>query len=188
MRDKFYYYTNYCEECGEPISDRFTYCYEHAFDECECGNTKKREHEYCRECHNTMLQNEKIELNGSGICPICGEEFAFSEYLNEVFESHQMRLLANLITHYRHSHQSSWNQSCHYISKKYGEDTYLIKKNEHNNRAKRQILRKCKDWLYENQIEAKHFLSLSDNDIGTINLINKTYGHAEICMIENKSI
>ena len=95
--------------------------------------------------------------------------------MNEIFDSYQTRLIANLITHYRHSHQSSWNQSCHFISKKYGEDAYLNAKKEHNNRAKRQILRKCKDWLLDNNIGAEHFLALSDNDKDTIDLISKVY-------------
>jgi len=51
----------------------------------------------------------------------------------------------------------------------------LNAKKEHNNRAKRQILRKCKDWLLDNNIDAEHFLALSDNDKDTIDLISKVY-------------
>ena len=172
---KYYYYENYCEECGEPISDRFTYCYQHAFDKCKCGNMKKRNQDYCKECHEMYLEKEKRLKFGYAKCPICGDEFSFSGYLNEIFDSHKTILIANMITHYRHSHQLSWNRSCHYISNKYGEDAYMNAKKAHNNRAKRQILRKCKDWLLDNDIGAEHFLSLSDNDAETINLISKVY-------------
>lgn len=171
----YYYFSNTCEECGEPISDRFTYCYQHSFNKCECGKMKKKEHDYCKECHDNQLKEEKRLKFGYSTCPICGEEFSFSGYLNKIFDTHQTRLIANLITHYRHIHQSSWNRSCHYISNKYGEDGYLNAKKEHNNRAKRQILRKCKDWLIDNDVGAEHFLSLSDNDEQTINLISKVY-------------
>ena len=83
---KYYYYENYCEECGEPISDRFTYCYQHAFDKCKCGNMKKRNQDYCKECHEMYLEKEKRLKFGYAKCPICGDEFSFSGYLNEIFD------------------------------------------------------------------------------------------------------
>ena len=175
MKYRYIEYDNYCEECGEPISDYYTYCREHAYNTCKCGHSKKREHELCKYCFEDKLFEEKCEANGSANCPICDQIFAFSEYLNEIFPSKQMRLLANLITHYRHSHQSSWNKSCHYISQYLGEDAYQKAKKEHNNRAKRQILRKCKEWLFFNKIEAEHFFALKDNDQATIDLIAKVY-------------
>ncbi|OQB30270.1 MAG: hypothetical protein BWY08_01280 [Bacteroidetes bacterium ADurb.Bin174] len=55
------------------------------------------------------------------------------------------------------------------------EIVYENAKSEHNNRAKRQILRKCKQWIHENQIKAQDFLELRDNDEKTIELINKTF-------------
>jgi predicted amidophosphoribosyltransferase len=164
---------NRCASCGAPISDEHEYCYDCAFDECKCGNRKKVDEEYCRDCEREIKQAQnKIEY-GFGICPLCGKEFNFSPYLYTVIPDEKARLIANLITHYRHIHQPSWNQSCHFIAKKYGHDAYEEAKKDHNNRAKRQIIRKCRAWLDENEIKAEHILMLSDNDEKTVKLIEE---------------
>ena len=115
----------------------------------------------------------KKERFGSAICPICEGEFVFSAFLDTVIPDEKTRLIANLITHYRHMHQASWNTSCHYIFAMYGQEAYEKSKIDHNNRAKRQIIRKCKNWLIENEISAKNFFELQNNDEKTIQLINK---------------
>jgi hypothetical protein len=175
MRYKNYY----CENCGEPTSDDNLLCrecyFEEYYDKCKCGNTKRIEFDLCRYCNEIEEYKEKKQKFGSSTCPICGEEFLFSEYLHDVIPNEKTRLIANLITHYRHEHQASWNRSCHYISSKWGEDAYQRAKVKHNNRAKRQILRKCKSWIIENEMSDENFISLTENDENTIKLISKTF-------------
>ena len=45
------------------------------------------------------------------ICPICHSRVNKSDYLNEIFgDEPQVEWLANLITHYRHDHITSWDK------------------------------------------------------------------------------
>lgn len=170
-------YNNKCLICGEPIEDFYIYCYSCAFDACpKCGGSKKREYELCWECNQKEKIRIKKEKNMFSICPLCGEIFYFSDYLETAIEDNKTRLIANLVTHYRHEHQKSWDSQWRYISMWKKAETYYIAKKDHNNRAKRQIMRKCKDWLKENDITAKNFFDLQDNDEKTIELVNKTFG------------
>lgn len=164
-------YNNHCDVCGIPIKDEYTFCWEHQYNKCICGSKKYRDSDFCLNC---KLEKDKQKY-GFSICPLCGEEFKFSEYLNTAILNPKTRLIANLITHYRHSHQKSWESQYKYISSHCNDGVYESSKIEHNNRAKRQILRKCKDWIKENGLDAQNFLELQDNDIKTIELINKTF-------------
>lgn len=168
------FYVNYCKICGNEIDVEYTYCRDCQYDKCSCGKRKKREYEFCKSCFDKSVL-EKKEKNGFDKCPLCGNVFFFSEFLETAIENNKTRLVANLITHYRHEHQSSWNRSCHYVSFKYGEIAYENSKIEHNNRAKRQIIRKAKDWLVANEINRDDLLELKDNDHKTINLIKLNF-------------
>lgn len=128
-----YHDNNYCEVCGVPIRAGYEYCREHYKNKCKCGNSKYRDEEFCISCR---IENEK-QLYGFGICPICGKEFKFSSYLHTAIQNEKTRLIANLITHYRHEHQKSWDNTHKYISRMYNEIVYENAKSEHNNRAKR---------------------------------------------------
>lgn len=168
-----YFERNECEICGIPISDGYSYCRDHSRSNCKCGNSKYRDDEMCSSC-KVDLEKKKF---GFGICPICGGEYKFSEYLHTAISDEKIRLIANLITHYRHEHQKSWESQYKYISSycQNSEFEYAKAKSEHNNRAKRQILRKCKGWIEENKLTKNHFLALQDNDEKTIELINKSF-------------
>lgn len=167
------YENNHCDVCGAPIGDNFQYCREHSRDTCKCGKSKYRDEDMCQNC---QIENEKL-IYGFGICPICEMEFKFSSYLHTAIQNEKTRLIANLITHYRHEHQKSWESQYKYISIMYDENVYEKAKSEHNNRAKRQILRKCKPWITENGIAQYNFMELQDNDEKTIELIKKTFQH-----------
>ena len=169
-----------CLICGEflenPYHDLCPKCYhDEYYDTCICGYTKQSHHDVCKECYQREIEDENRKMYGSDFCPICGEEFIFSSFLHGAIPNEKTRLIANLITHYRHVHQSSWNKSCHYITRKYGEDTYEKCKKEHNNRAKRQIIRKAMDWIIEKNISKQDFLDLKHNDAKTIELIEKAF-------------
>ncbi len=111
---------NYCEVCGVPIRGDHEYCREHYRDTCECGRLKYRDEELCESCR---IENEK-RVYGFGICPICGGEFKFSSHLHTAIPNEKTRLIANLITHYRHEHQKSWENTYKYISRRYNEFVY----------------------------------------------------------------
>lgn len=166
-----YFENNYCEICGVPIGDEYAYCRDHNRSTCKCGSSKYRDEEFCPQCR---IENEK-RIYGFGVCPLCNKEFKFSSHLNVVIPNEKTRLVANLITHYRHEHQKSWESQYKYISRHYDNGVYEKAKCEHNNRAKRQILKKCKEWIAENNITMENFLELQDNDEKTIELINKTF-------------
>lgn len=171
---------NECIICGEflenPHHDYCPECYrKESYDTCVCGKRKKYYYDLCRDCEQLERENENRKNYGADFCPICGQEFIFSSFLHGAIPNEKTRLIANLITHYRHVHQPSWNTSCHYISRYYGETAYENSKKEHNNRAKRQIVRKCKDWLIAKGITKQDLLDLKDNDEKTIALIDKAF-------------
>jgi len=47
----------------------------------------------------TYVHHQNKQKYGFSICPLCGEEFKFSEYLNTAILNPNTRLIANLITH-----------------------------------------------------------------------------------------
>ena len=87
-------------------------------------------------------------------CPICKHYFDGSEYLKTVFLDDEKALwFANMVMHYRHSHITSWNKCWGYGGRYYRSGwfgDYDEEKAKVNERAKRQILRKCKDYLKAN--------------------------------------
>lgn len=104
-------------------------------------------------------------------CPICKKYNKQSEYLRTVIADEKTLWLANMITHYRHQHISSWNKcwgknGSRYRSKWFTD--YDYEKAAVNERAKRQIIRKCKSYLIENKIELKHFQMLPQNEDATL--------------------
>lgn len=115
-------------------------------------------------------------------CPICDKDKYESSYLAEAIKDEKARWIANMITHYRHDHITSWNkmwgengwryqQAAHYDPLDYEQ-----RKIEVNERAKRQIIRKSFDYLKANGITKEHFLMLQNNDdIKTLELLNKKF-------------
>lgn len=112
-------------------------------------------------------------------CPLCNDWFGGSQYLSTVFKDERSLWLANMVTHYRHSHITSWNkmfgqygyryqQAAHY----YDED-YEDRKAEINERAKRQIARKSTEFLKDNNINIEVFRSLQGTSEKTIEVVCK---------------
>lgn len=111
------------------------------------------------------------------ICPSCEEYFQCSSYLAEVFaDNPKVEWLANMVTHYRHDHLTSWNKCWGrygsyyrgYWFKDYDEEKAKV-----NERQKRQILRQCKDFLIENNFTVKDFECLQNTTEETILLAKK---------------
>ncbi|QQS35754.1 MAG: hypothetical protein IPM56_16155 [Ignavibacteriales bacterium] len=117
-----------------------------------------------------LLKDNKV------YCPLCKKYFPESTYLASNITDMKVLWLANMVTHYRHTHITSWNKCWghgghNYRSGWFGD--YETEKKKVNERAKRQIFRKC--WRYMNYhfILVDHVLQLQNNDKKTIALANK---------------
>lgn len=111
------------------------------------------------------------------ICPICGRHFTPSEYLVKVFTDNPKALfIANLVTHYRHKHITSWNKCWGENGNYYRRDwfcDYAKEKQKVNERAKRQIIRKAADTLIKLGITSATFKCLQYTDEKTFALAGK---------------
>ncbi len=110
-------------------------------------------------------------------CPICHHHIERSTYLKDIFENDLPTLwVANLVTHYRHNHITSWNKCWgrsggHYRHKWFGD--YDEEKAKVNERAKRQLLRKGWQILKENGVRKETFEKLQNTSPDTIKLAKK---------------
>jgi hypothetical protein len=110
-------------------------------------------------------------------CPLCNIRFPASGYLNTAVPDKLTRYFANLVTHYRHNHIKSWNKCWGYKGRYYRKAAhfgdYDDEKQKVNERAKRQLIRKCKDRLNLIGLTPQHINQLASNDEETIALANK---------------
>jgi hypothetical protein len=113
-------------------------------------------------------------------CPICGDQFTESLYLSQAFKDQpEVKFLANLVTHYRHSHIVTWNKCWGRNGDKYRSTwftDYDTEKQKFNERAKRQIIRKAKLKLKELGISPVHFALLKGTEKKTMDLAMKYLG------------
>jgi hypothetical protein len=100
-----------------------------------------------------------------------------SEYLSAVFAENEKALwLANMITHYRHNHIEWWDKCWgrnggRYQGSWFGE--YEEEKRKVNESSKRQIIRKCRDFMLYYGIGADVLNHLEYNDPKTMKLAEK---------------
>jgi hypothetical protein len=115
----------------------------------------------------------------NNICPICDKKFTPSEYLASVFPDQPLELfIANLITHYRHEHITSWNKAWGRYGSSYRQKwltEYEDEKSKVNERAKRQIIRKALPVLQELGITSNTFSNLEGTTAETIALADKYF-------------
>ena len=116
-------------------------------------------------------------------CPICKQYEKESAYLRSVFPEHpRTRYLANLITHYRHSHITSYNKSYGY-----GSGAYATKslqnyasweefKSDINERAKRQYARKAGAYFKKWGIGVSQVRRLQGTTPETLSVWKKIFG------------
>lgn len=138
--------------------------------------------EYEREKYEDEIKVNIPQLfNDAGevYCPICRSTFNHSAYLRTVIDDPRVLWIANMITHYRHNHITSWNKCWgygggRYRSKWFGD--YETEKRKVNERAKRQIIRKAKAFLKLHDIKSAHFKGLEHNDEETIKLAKAALG------------
>lgn len=149
-----------------------------------CGNEFVKDFDCdphrCRVCHeydSFEIDMEEVMIIEQ-LCPICNSYFETSHFLNEAIEGEHTRWLANMVTHYRHNHITSWNnmwgRNGNYYRNRWCDNiSYDELKIDFNERAKRQILRKCKSYLIENKFTTDHVKQLEHSDIKTIHLYEK---------------
>ena len=112
-------------------------------------------------------------------CPICKKEFITSPYLNNIFNNGNSRWLANMVMHYRHSHTAwdkTWSRGYYYRQQSWGNHKgydYDKAKRIANERAKRQILRKCKDHMINMDFTVSDVEKLQGTEAKTIELYSK---------------
>lgn len=120
-----------------------------------------------------LCLNEPLN-NGTVFCPICGDYFPASDHLASVISDPGTLWLANMVTHYRHTHIRSWKRCWdHYSGNRYRSGwfgDYDEEKQLVNERAKRQIIRKCDFFMTHHSIGIKQLEGLEYNDPKTIEL------------------
>ena len=152
----------------------------------KCGNKFEKEDNYipnkCSNCHGQKTFDFKkgtIEIIEQ-LCPICNEYFETRPYLNKLFTDEHARWVANMVTHYRHAHITSWNKMWgyhgqYYTSGWYNGD-YDDLKRKINERAKRQILKKCEKEMKADGFKVDHVKLLKNTDAATLKLYVKKLG------------
>ncbi len=113
-------------------------------------------------------------------CPLCGKRFETSEYLGQVFKGKDKVLwLANMVTHYRHNHISSWNKCWGWHGRAYREaahfGNYDAEKSIVNERAKRQSARKCPQYIISNGIDHDVYSKLQGTTEETLKLVDSVW-------------
>ena len=116
----------------------------------------------------------KVLIEDGGVwCPLCGCMFLESDYLRTVFVDVRQRWLANMVTHHRHRHVSYYDNGVGYVSFFHDYDAF---KHLANERAKRQILRKCGEFMRSHGFTIADFSALQGTDEKTLNLAKDLLG------------
>ena len=162
---------------------RFVYHYECS--DCDYKFTKNyRVNPYtCYRCegYDTFTEEREEVDELEQYCPLCNDYFITSKYLNTVLkDSEHVRWIANMVTHYRHNHVTSWNKMWGwrggYYRAAFPEKDYDVAKQEYNERAKRQIIRKATNYLLEHGFLPEHFAALMHTTEKTMRLAQKKLG------------
>lgn len=150
--------------------------------DCENQFTRKfkTDENICFECSNSTSFSCDTETFEEDViyCPICAEYFKASSHLSNVIKDEHILWLANMVTHYRHNHIKYWNRMwCKYGNRYrhgwFDDFKYNELKTKVNEQAKRQILRKCKQFMIENGFTVNHVKQLEHTDDKTISLYVK---------------
>ncbi len=118
--------------------------------------------------------------NWTFFCPICGKRFEVSDYLCSIFKDDDKALwLANMVMHYRHKHITSWNKYWGWNGAAYRKAAhfgdYDTEKAIFNERAKRQIARKCLQYIIRYGIDCGVYSKLQGTTEETLKLVGKVW-------------
>ena len=104
------------------------------------------------------------------MCCLCGARIG-SEFLAQVFPCNpRVYYLAVMVGHYRHNHVKYYDNGVGYASRYHDYGTFKSLVNE---RAKRQIVRKAKQFLIDHGFTPKDFEDLPGTDPTTLALAKK---------------
>lgn len=132
------------------------------------------------EAADSMIYKHSIIKKYTVYCPHCDRRFDGSEYLATVFSDDERALwLANMVMHHRHDHITSWNKCWGYGGRYYRTaahfGNYDEEKAKVNERAKREIARKCKEYIIKNNINEEVFARLQNTTEETLNVVRKIF-------------
>lgn len=159
--------TKLCYACREGLSGETKECY-------ACRNDlvddyKDNGDQWVCDC---SVWECRCEKSASIYCPICESYVEASAYLNSIFNTPQQRWFASMVTHYRHHHRA-WDRSAGYLVRKYGHDTYERQKHRINEQAKRQIMRKAKEYMAFHGVSQAHVKALLHTTAETMKVAEK---------------
>ena len=140
---------------------------------------RERYHKELEEANDTMIYQHIERGTYTVYCPICNVRFEGSDYLKTIFEDERALWLANMVMHYRHTHITSWNKYWGYGGWYYRQASHFGNYDEEkakvNERAKRQIARKCKEYIVNNNVNKDVFMMLQNTTEETIKLVEKIF-------------
>lgn len=117
------------------------------------------------------LNRYQEPINDEGIyCPLCSSRFHPSEYLGTVFLNPKLNWFANMICHYRHNHIDYYEHSVGYY---FSRGQYEEFKHKVNERAKRQILRKCGYYMRCQGLKARDLKELQGTTEKTLEVASE---------------
>lgn len=141
----------------------------------------------------------RVIPNASGglgaYCPLCDNMFTASDHLAVVFAGRpRAEWLANMVTHYRHRHITSWNKmwrgfpgAAYRRAAHFGD--YEAEKSKVNERAKRQLLRRARAWLIQAGVTADDFAALRGTTEETLRFARRLLpGREQRRLVDNVTI
>ena len=146
----------------------------------ECKKVLKKERKAILATHPMIYHESSNEY--IVYCPICGYFFEGSPYLYSIFKDDKKVLwLANMVTHYRHEHITSWNKywgwGGYYYRKAAHFGDYDTEKSIYNERAKRQIARKATSYMLENGVSIDSYARLQGTTTETIETVKNVFAN-----------
>lgn len=102
---------------------------------------------------NQPIDNPDIPemFKAAGVyCPICKSYFNLSFFLHNEIKDKKTLWFANMVMHYRHSHIEYWDKVAGrggVFHRRTNNKVYHQEKIRVNEKSKRQIMRKCQDYM-----------------------------------------
>lgn len=125
------------------------------------------------EMSSNLIRKNVLSDEYEVYCPMCHYWFEGSPYLLTVFDDDKVLWMANMVTHYRHGHITWWNKCWGYHGGYYRGDwfgDYEYEKKKVNESSKRQIIRKCAEFMKENGVLPEHIAALQNTTQETMDV------------------
>ena len=112
----------------------------------------------------------KLLQQAAFYCPLCEEYLPRSSKVQSVDFPSAVEWLTHMVMHYRHDHMRYYERN---VRKLDSHRRYQNFKHMVNEKARRQIIRKCWRFLLEHDIRASHFEQLQGTGKKTLALARK---------------